>query len=518
MASSGAPSTGGFGGYGGPTGFANGGGNPGAPVSGGPSAGRQLPAWSDLTGATTGVNGVDPYPGAGRGGPNGPAGPGSERGFAGGPGFGGGPGMDRPIPGGPAPDRFGPGPDRFGAVPGDDRVAFAHGEPLPQRRATEPGSPDGDAAAEARPVIPRQMPASPEARTGFAQVPNDYQEAIEADLVEESTSFVAPLAAAAPPPAWPPVAPGPAAVDADEAAPAVPEDLASALDITSEMPRVTDDENASREPTGWNSPSGVARLVPEAYGAPPVVPAAYTAPPLVTGSPIAPSPVAPLAPSPRPVAPPQVPRAEPTRFAAAHPDDTMELPIFRELESAWFRSRGSGVSEAPEVAVGPAWPVAGDTEPIGQPGSAGQPRPALSWPSPAPAPAGNLAAAAPAGATDNGYVGSSQMPVGRMPMPEPDWRSSADDGWLAASAAAEPEVAGLTDAGLPKRVPMAQLVPGGVEKNTANANRRSPEQVRGLLSAYHRGVQRGRNRDDDRTPESSTTAGHSPQGGKEQDA
>jgi hypothetical protein len=106
-----------------------------------------------------------------------------------------------------------------------------------------------------------------------------------------------------------------------------------------------------------------------------------------------------------------------------------------------------------------------------------------------------------------------------MPLPEPDWRSAADDGWLAASAAAEPEVSGLTDAGLPKRVPMAQLVPGGVEKNTANANRRSPEQVRGLLSAYHRGVQRGRTRDDDDTaPESSTTAGHSPQGGKEQDA
>jgi hypothetical protein len=111
------------------------------------------------------------------------------------------------------------------------------------------------------------------------------------------------------------------------------------------------------------------------------------------------------------------------------------------------------------------------------------------------------------------------MPVGRIPMPEPVWRSAADEGWMAASAAAEPEVAGVTDAGLPKRVPMAQLVPGGVEKNTAGANRRSPEQVRGLLSAYHRGVQRGRTRDgEDRTPESSTTAGHSPQGGKEQDA
>jgi hypothetical protein len=111
------------------------------------------------------------------------------------------------------------------------------------------------------------------------------------------------------------------------------------------------------------------------------------------------------------------------------------------------------------------------------------------------------------------------MPGGRMPVPEPVWRSAADDGWRAATAAAEPEVTGVTDAGLPKRVPMAQLVPGGVEKTTVNANRRSPEQVRGLLSAYHRGVQRGRGRgEDDTGPESSTATGHSPQGGKEQDA
>src|SRR5207244_5022156 len=60
------------------------------------------------------------------------------------------------------------------------------------------------------------------------------------------------------------------------------------------------------------------------------------------------------------------------------------------------------------------------------------------------------------------------------------WRTAADEGWQAARQAAQPEVAAVTDAGLPKRVPMAQLVPGGVEKAPTNANRRSPEQVRGL--------------------------------------
>lgn len=116
-------------------------------------------------------------------------------------------------------------------------------------------------------------------------------------------------------------------------------------------------------------------------------------------------------------------------------------------------------------------------------------------------------------------MGSPATPAGQGAESEQPWRSVADEGWRAASAAAEPAVTALTDAGLPKRVPMAQLVPGGVEKSTTNANRRSPEQVRGLLSAYHRGVQRGRTRGgDDKTPESSTTAGNSSQAGREQEA
>jgi hypothetical protein len=66
---------------------------------------------------------------------------------------------------------------------------------------------------------------------------------------------------------------------------------------------------------------------------------------------------------------------------------------------------------------------------------------------------------------------------------------------------------------------MAQLVPGGVEKATANANRRSPDAVRGLLSAYHRGVQRGRQQSDDNNATSqSTTTGHTSPGNREQEA
>jgi hypothetical protein len=79
------------------------------------------------------------------------------------------------------------------------------------------------------------------------------------------------------------------------------------------------------------------------------------------------------------------------------------------------------------------------------------------------------------------------------------WRTAADIGWRRASAATQhSEPSETTRSGLPKRRPMAQLVPGSVEAgggpttSQRNTRERSPEQVRGLLSAYHRGVQRGR--------------------------
>jgi hypothetical protein len=91
--------------------------------------------------------------------------------------------------------------------------------------------------------------------------------------------------------------------------------------------------------------------------------------------------------------------------------------------------------------------------------------------------------------TDTG--GSQGVPRPRNAA-EDHWRTAADEGWQRAMAAAEPPDAGTTRSGLPKRVPQAQLVPGGVQNGPRNQNRRSPDEVRGLLSAYHRGVQRGR--------------------------
>jgi hypothetical protein len=100
-----------------------------------------------------------------------------------------------------------------------------------------------------------------------------------------------------------------------------------------------------------------------------------------------------------------------------------------------------------------------------------------------------------------------------------EWHTSADMGWAAAAAAAEPADAGVTSGGLPRRVPLAQLVPGSVARDSSGLARRSPEAVRGLLSAYHRGVQRGRQQSTDdslEAPESMTTGPNTP-GGKERE-
>jgi len=85
------------------------------------------------------------------------------------------------------------------------------------------------------------------------------------------------------------------------------------------------------------------------------------------------------------------------------------------------------------------------------------------------------------------------------------WRTAADEGWRRASAAASPAAAGTTRSGLPKRVPQAQLVPGGVTPTGGpNRTKRTPDEVRGLLSAYHRGVQRGRSAGAARSTEETT--------------
>ena len=249
--------------------------------SGGPPSG--LPPWSDLTGAANTPNGADLF----------------------------------------NPRRTGTGPT-------------PPAEPLPQRRAVDRPV-EGELTEDER-RVPRQVPASPEARP--AQ-PDEVIDAVEADVVEHR-----PAAPAPPPPAWPPV---PAAADpgtAEAPAPSVPEELAAALDITSEIPRIRpDQEQPAPAAPGWNIASGSQRQV--------------SGPPAPAGPPLSQQPA-----EQRLVAP------QPARVKA-YADETMELPIFRELESAWFRSRPRTAENAVTGPPASAQPVA----PQPAPSASAQPAP-----------------------------------------------------------------------------------------------------------------------------------------------
>jgi hypothetical protein len=75
-----------------------------------------------------------------------------------------------------------------------------------------------------------------------------------------------------------------------------------------------------------------------------------------------------------------------------------------------------------------------------------------------------------------------------------DWTSPADAGWEAAEVAHAPVSGGTTGAGLPRRVPQANLVPGGVGATSpaSPAPTRSAAQTRERLASFQRGVREAR--------------------------
>jgi signal transduction histidine kinase len=260
---------------------------------------------------------------------------------------------------------------------------------------------------------------------------------------------------------------------------------------------------------------------PMPVSAAPVSAAPTYFPPAQPFTPASPFPAAPPPPAPPPPPPPAA-------------DDTREMPIFREISASWFGSTltDEPTGGTPSVAVDPAppsrvtgraavpqdtvrsdWPSAGSpppmaplpvTPPAVAQSHASQPqvaRPPVAQPSvpvpPAPPP---MPAPPPPAAAEPPPVPRQRLSavdvvansVGSGPPTEESWRTTADTGWQAAAAAAKPVVSDTTRSGLPIRTPQANLVPGSVSENAPARVRRTPEQVQGLLSAYTRGVQRGR--------------------------
>ncbi|GAA3470973.1 hypothetical protein GCM10018965_055260 [Nonomuraea roseola] len=127
------------------------------------------------------------------------------------------------------------------------------------------------------------------------------------------------------------------------------------------------------------------------------------------------------------------------------------LPIFASVESAWFRR--------PEEGAAPA-------------------------------------ASSPQARKEPKYhMPEAQAPAQAVPSEGDLWRTPADAGWQAAAAASDPSLGGITAAGLPKRTPKANLVPGTAGQPPQQMTPMPPvsaDRVRNRMSSFQQGVRRGR--------------------------
>ena len=156
------------------------------------------------------------------------------------------------------------------------------------------------------------------------------------------------------------------------------------------------------------------------------------------------------------------------------------LPIFEAVESDWFRRGRNGVpaAAAPSTSA-----------------SARQPeRTAGAYADSGSSQLGGGYGGTNGGGTDGGWrsgQGDFEAPSAE---PEVTWvASAADQGWEAAAAASSPATGGTTGAGLPKRVPQANLVPGtATPEPTTSAPARSASATRDRFASFQRGVREGR--------------------------
>jgi hypothetical protein len=90
---------------------------------------------------------------------------------------------------------------------------------------------------------------------------------------------------------------------------------------------------------------------------------------------------------------------------------------------------------------------------------------------------------------------ATRAPVTRAPASAAaNWTSPGDDGWRPAAATTSPATGGTTAAGLPKRVPRANLVPGSAsDQRTRTATMSEAAEIaRKRLANFQRGSHRAR--------------------------
>ncbi|MEV4101560.1 nitrate- and nitrite sensing domain-containing protein [Nonomuraea sp. NPDC049649] len=104
----------------------------------------------------------------------------------------------------------------------------------------------------------------------------------------------------------------------------------------------------------------------------------------------------------------------------------------------------------------------------------------------------------PQGEQEQGAGTSDDTSGQPVPSVEETWQTAADAGWQAAAAASDPSLGGVTSAGLPKRQPKANLVPGSVSRPAPQQQAQAPrpplsaERMRNRMASFQQGIRRGR--------------------------
>ncbi|GAA0641132.1 nitrate- and nitrite sensing domain-containing protein [Kutzneria viridogrisea] len=221
------------------------------------------------------------------------------------------------------------------------------------------------------------------------------------------------------------------------------------------------------------------------------------------------------------------PAPQPRQFDYDDPP-TERLPIYEEVLSQWFQITDEETPAAQPVRPPRQAPV---QPPVAEEGTRHQPEPepqAQPKPEPQPQPEAKVAAEPAAVDAELPSAPPDSVPEPRTAAAEPvqdRWQSPADEGWRAAQALLEQVPDGVTQAGLPKRVPKANLVPGSAsarpqqpQQNRAPAKpRRSPDALRERLATYQRGVTLGRHSMSEDNAASELDAGYSDARPKEQE-
>ncbi|MGA6166803.1 nitrate- and nitrite sensing domain-containing protein [Amycolatopsis magusensis] len=188
---------------------------------------------------------------------------------------------------------------------------------------------------------------------------------------------------------------------------------------------------------------------------------------------------------------------------------TRRLPIYQSVMSRWFSEVEDELDERQPKSQAPASAdLAGparEAERSHQPEPERQPEPEAA-PAPEPQPEPEPVAEVPSQPTSTPEPEITEGPPARpRPVVASTWQSASDHGWQAAQALLEARDEEVTEAGLPKRVPNAYLVPGSVNAPEQDAFRdtsvgqpspsaisRSAAAARSRMASFQRGFTTGR--------------------------